>query len=82
MINDQDEDDDQDGDETDLIQKKKDPFRKNTLSSGEVTVIVNHDFEIGKHLLESGDTLESDRRQKHVTVTNIFRSCSIQKFPI
>ena len=40
--------------------------RKNTLSSGEVTVIVKHDFET----LSGENNL---KRQKYVTVTNIFR---------
>ena len=44
---------------------KCDPCRKNTLSSGEVTVIIKHDAD--------SDTL-GRKRFKHKTVTNIFSS--------
>ena len=47
---------------------KKDKRRKNTLSSGEVTVIVKHDFET---LSATGEN--NLKRQKYVTVTNVFR---------
>ena len=53
----------------DVVEDKEDspqdPYRKNTLSSGEVTVIINHDAE--------SDTL-GRKRLKHKTVTNIFSS--------
>lgn len=48
---------------------KEEKRRKNTLSSGEVTVIVKHDFET---LSASGEN-NLQKRQKYVTVTNIFR---------
>ena len=47
---------------------KEEKRRKNTLSSGEVTVIVKHDFET---LSATGEN--NLKRQKYVTVTNVFR---------
>jgi len=49
----------------DKVLIKCDPYRKNTLSSGEVTVIIEHDAD--------SDTL-GRKRFKHKTVTNIFSS--------
>ena len=54
-------------------------MRKNTLSSGEVTVIVNHDFVSAatqENLVNVDDENVPDKKQKHITVTNIFRCCS------
>jgi len=61
------DDDDSDNDHSDNREdhRKTDPIRKNTLSSGEVTVISSHDA--------GNDTL-GRKRFKHKTVTNIFSS--------
>ena len=48
--------------------EKTEPVRKNTLSSGEVTVIVHHDFHLDQDLDFFGI-----KRPNHKTVTNIFR---------
>ena len=48
--------------------RKEEKRRKNTLSSGEVTVIVKQDFET---LSATGEN--HLKRQKYVTVTNVFR---------
>lgn len=55
-------------------ESKQEKRRKNTLSSGEVTVIVKHDFET---LSAAGEN--NLKRQKYVTVTNVFRywCCSL-----
>ena len=56
-------------DNTSLEDKPKTvPGRKNTLSSGEVTVIVHHDENLDEHLDFYGI-----KRPNHKTVTNIFR---------
>lgn len=52
--------------------RKEEKRRKNTLSSGEVTVIVKHDFETLSAMGEN-----NLKRQKYVTVTNVFRWCSL-----
>ena len=49
------------------------------MSSGEVTVIVNHDFVSAatqENLVNVDDENVPDKKQKHITVTNIFRCCS------
>lgn len=49
---------------------KKDPVRKHTLSSGEVTVIASHDSDPSQFNYSA--EFEGDKRQRFVTVTNIF----------
>ena len=52
------------------------PVRKNTLSSGEVTVItVTSDYQPDTVHHHPGD-INNDRRLKHITVTSIFRKSS------
>ena len=57
-----------DGNESQTAKLKTEPLRKNTLSSGEVTVIVHHDFHLDQDLDFFGI-----KRPNHKTVTNIFR---------
>ena len=54
----------------------REPVRKNTLSSGEVTVItVTSDYQPHTVTHHPGD-INTDRRLKHITVTSIFRKSS------
>ena len=57
-----------DANESQTAKLKTEPVRKNTLSSGEVTVIVHHDSHRDQDLDFCGI-----KRPNHKTVTNIFR---------
>ena len=57
-----------DANESQTAKLKTEPVRKNTLSSGEVTVIVHHDSHLDQDLDFFGI-----KRPNHKTVTNIFR---------
>ena len=57
-----------DANESQTAKLKTEPARKNTLSSGEVTVIVHHDSHLDQDLDFFGI-----KRPNHKTVTNIFR---------